>query len=626
MSTNNEKDLEILLGVLDTIHDFHSLDASAKSNCLISVVKNFINFVLYLKPTIRSAYPEYQDIFDKKKLSTVNTTNFKNAFYTFLLTKVPREGKPIIELNNIIINNFKLVFNLENINLSLIIDDNTILYLRTPLYYLIEAFNSHDDANFDIILNFLLNFLDITNTRRIKMRIKSNILSIIDNLTYPRTFFDDITHSNNLIAFKILNDDKLIIDESNVEGVAKYFEKPTRVLYVNNKNTALSFHIDKDLDIIEYLGAKYYIKDNLLCSEYNNIIFKFKRNLVGRDTVSDDSYGIYHLICSIIAIIHEFKIDYDNNNFENIIQNINETINILEEFNKYLVNNIKLLKKIGKRIFKIKNELDKIDLYKYLDLDEFLFLYDTIFNIIDIIKINKNILLNENILTEDEYIIITNLIKNIHIELIYRLNNLFSENTGLEENEFKEAGIKSLLLLKIIKHKDLDKMKNTIDVSDLENLLYKIFKDYYSSGRMNQFICFLLVGAKRYGDWVQALLGKRHYFFIQTSDYYCSYRSLLINGPVFINSKGPSDKDLNNIKVYNFREIPNFDESYIKNNFGIINKSGNRTEHKIDDNHNGLLYTREKYNDHIKTPGISRNYFYKYIKYKTKYNQLKNNW
>ena len=196
----------------------------------------------------------------------------------------------------------------------------------------------------------------------------------------------------------------------------------------------------------------------------------------------------------------------------------------------------------------------------------------------------------------------------------------------MEENEFKELGLKSLLLLKIIRHTDLDKMKKIIDVSDLENLLYKIFKDYYSISKMNQFICFLLVGAKRYGDWVQALLGKRHYFFVQTSDYYCSYRSLLINGPVYINSEGPRDKDLTNITVYNFRQIPNFDESYIKKNFGIINKSGNRTNDKTDDEHNGLLYKRKKYNDNdfIRTPEISRNYFYKYIKYKTKYNQLKN--
>jgi hypothetical protein len=68
MSITYDPDLDILLGVLDTIHDFYNLDSSTDSHCSISVVNNFINFVLFLKPSIRTVYPEYQDIFDKKKL------------------------------------------------------------------------------------------------------------------------------------------------------------------------------------------------------------------------------------------------------------------------------------------------------------------------------------------------------------------------------------------------------------------------------------------------------------------------------------------------------------------------------------------------------------------------------
>ncbi len=406
--------------------------------------------------------------------------------------------------------------------------------------------------------------------------------------------------------------------------IKNIFLKKKSALYINDNNSALNFHINKDIDIINFLGAKYYIEDNLLYSEFEDIIFKFKRNFVGRGNISDDDYGIYQLICSLLNIINDFNTDYINNNFSDIIININETINIIIEFNTYLINNKLLLKKIGKRIFNIKKELDKIDWNKYLDTNSFLVLYNIIFNIIKMIKVNKDILLTENILTETNYLQLINLIMNKNINLIYKLYNLFiDDNNGLNSNIFSINGIKALFLLKVIKHVHLNKMIHIIDISDIEEILYKIFIKYNTLNKMHMFTCFLLVGAKRYADWIQAFLGKRHYFFVQTTDYYCAYRSLLIKGPVIINSKGPFDKDLDNITVYNFREIPEFDESYIKSNFGIINKGTN--EYNINNKKNSLLYSRNKYSDtdFISTPNLSRNYFYKYIKYKTKYNKLK---
>ena len=50
-------------------------------------------------------------------------------------------------------------------------------------------------------------------------------------------------------------------------------------------------------------------------------------------------------------------------------------------------------------------------------------------------------------------------------------------------------------------------------------------------------IIYLAFGAKRYGDWIQQIIGRTLYFFVKTTDFYCILYGILIGAPVIISNK-----------------------------------------------------------------------------------------
>lgn len=614
---DNEKYLEILLGVLDTIHDFYKLDNNNK--CIDKITHRVIDFVLDKEPEIRTKYIDYEDVFNKINLQNVDLTNYKKKIYGFLLKNIKRNSKTAYDINKQIITNFKIVFNISIIDIKKFSDEQ-IISLRIPLYYLIETCRKND-SNFLELLLFILDFMSISiPIAEIEGHIRHNIINITQNVTYPIMFFDDMTSDLNkrLVEFKIINTDKDIIDAAKTEGVDTYFEsKKENRLYIDNKRTSLNFHIKPDEDILNFMGAQFYVNNNLIYCKYNDIIFKVKTNIVGRTT----QYGLYQTICSLFKIVDFFitdisldtRLEMIISNAESFILNFKRNVlrlkNMLIRISEYYKQDIK--KKISLINFSDINSQDINELYKII-LSICLFVQK---------DKNKTKLIYNGIINNTEY----NELINLHKFDLYNKLSLISRN--LDEN----SCIKKKILACIINNSDLISMRQIINIDDLEDVLYLIYSTYYKShdtNSMKNIIAFLLTGAKRYGDWIQVFLGKKHYFFIQTKDYYCMYRSLLIGAPVCIYQNTFGDTNLKKILIYNYENIPNFDTNYIKTYYGLHTylKPNESQITEIDNpNNHGLLYFRNKRSvtDYIKTPNISRNYFYKYIKYKIKYYKLK---
>jgi hypothetical protein len=454
--------------------------------------------------------------------------------------------------------------------------------------------------------------------------IKNNIRNITENATYPVMFFDDMSSNltKSLVEFKIVNIDKEIIDGARTESVNTYFESgKTERLYIDNQTQSLNFHIKPDEDILNFMGSKFYVNNSLIYGEFDGIIFKIKDNIVGRKRI----YGLYQAICSLFKIIDSFYADFILSNHKDI-DYINERI---ESGNLFLLN-------YRNKILKLKDELINIGIYFKSEIQKTILKinFDNI-NSQDITELNKiilNICFYINKEKNKEKLLLNGIISSDTIKKIIKLSNYDLYNRLSRIINLDESNIlKKIFILNILKNPDLLNLRQILNIDDLEEALYLIYLKYYlptNIRNMKNVIAFILTGAKRYGDWIQVNLGKKHYFFVQTKDYYCMFKSLLAKGPVCIFPNKLGDTNLKNVLIYNYEYIPKFNASYIKTYFGLhtyIKENESQITELDNPNNHGLLYFRNRRSntDYIKTPNISRNYFYKYIKYKTKYNQLK---
>ena len=112
----------------------------------------------------------------------------------------------------------------------------------------------------------------------------------------------------------------------------------------------------------------------------------------------------------------------------------------------------------------------------------------------------------------------------------------------------------------------------------------------------------MLFGCKRFGDWIQVYLAKKYYFMLETTDFYCKLYELLVGATTMIKD------ELYNYNPSNDMEMPDY---------RIIDK--NNTIYQQNES-NGIIY---KGLQNVKTTTINRDYFEKYMKYKSKYIELK---
>jgi hypothetical protein len=561
------------LAYYDNVHDFGQLDIN---NNFLSHVKQF-----YIN--------EFgNDLEDKKDLENYVIKEF---FYQNISDKSTK----LSDLNRLIINNFNIVFNVKfnKNNINELISDFNKVRLRHVLYFLIKTKNSS-------ILNFILDFINIKSIIKEKEyeKITELIIQNIDNKkiknrSYPTAFFDDMASglNKNYLNFKVLNIDKQSVDQANVEGIEKYFEnfktgKTNRQLFVNNPNQTLGFKI-LESDTIEVLGCKYYFKDNNIFCEYKDIQLIILKNSVGRlrqkkyyKEDNETENGIYQKV-------KQFNDYLKNKNYNLNIQNYIDHLAKLSNTNP----SYKYIQIILINIEDLKDEISIEKVSEFLE------------NINSIIISKRK---NTSKMTTEKNLIETSLGKEYNGPFNSSVNNISFNISDMYL--FHKYGITSNDVELTEKQQfEYFYLKNNMNEIIKFDGLYNLYiNDNYRKDNMT-FPIFvnLMFGAKRFGDWIQVNLSKKHYFMLQTKDKLCKVYSYIIGAPVTI--------DFNN-------------ETYIFNYDVPMNLTMKDFYKITEDKHFEQLEDKDK----IIFRGIqdymvkaNRNYFVKYIKYKLKYTQLK---
>ncbi len=145
-----------------------------------------------------------------------------------------------------------------------------------------------------------------------------------------------------------------------------------------------------------------------------------------------------------------------------------------------------------------------------------------------------------------------------------------------------------------------------IYINQMEIIVNENVPDQYS------IIVFLIMGAKRLGDWLQVEISKRNYMLLRTIDTYCKHYSILSGGPI--------------IKLIDTELVVfNWKPQYTPPDYGFIRQhmvtydTGSKQTQQISEPKKIKLNLGQR----IEIP-LDRTFFSKYIKYKTKYLKLKN--
>jgi hypothetical protein len=604
------------LALIDSYHDFFEMD---NENKYLEYFQKFIKF-----------------IDDNYKISkNVNNDKFKNKIKNEIIENNPKEGKTIKNLNDIIVDNFNIIFDFTNnkkcikndIIFNTLLSDNEKIMLRQQLYYLIK--NKNDKQISNELINFILRYMNLDiYTGEITTDIKNNILKNLknnsfNNITYPLTYFDDMTSGLNLkyFRFNILNLNKNLIDGSKTSSISTYFNnyengKTNRKLLLNNIDDSIGFIVENKKDVIEIFDSKFYIDNNDIVSEYKNKIkFRLFSNTVGRN----ENNGIYQITHYIIQIIKNISNNIQQPNLDN---NPNE---ILKTLKQKLTNNILELNKLNSLDDKsIMNSIKNIEgrknnnkksLNKYKDeIDTLIKDASYLNNNINNIKFNNNYfkylekikIFIEN--TQHSKKILDDLKINLDFNDMMYLNYDYNK---LKKISNKELALQIIFFEEIYKNKN--NLSNIIDISDLHIQLKNLYIEFENDlDIVIGCLVNLLFGCKRFGDWIQVNLSKKFYFMLQTDDFYCKLYAYLIGAPVIIDNKFYNYNPPDDLKFNEnlFRKIK-LDDEKNENLFKIKSKSKN-----------SIIYKSLK---DINTNSLERYYYQKYLKYKNKYIKLKNN-
>ena len=172
----------------------------------------------------------------------------------------------------------------------------------------------------------------------------------------------------------------------------------------------------------------------------------------------------------------------------------------------------------------------------------------------------------------------------------------------------------------IITEKELDAIRKFIIIDEI---FYESLLRLTKYGNSNEIIITLLFGVKEFGDRIQMEISKRNNFYLQTGDLLCKLYGILIKAPVLW-----IDNNYN-MTAYNYDTI---DTENIKNiNINFDPRSMNIIHRRFHEN-TGRIFGKTKLKTSIpkiitnltnKITPFERIYYNKYIKYKTKYLELK---
>jgi hypothetical protein len=218
--------------------------------------------------------------------------------------------------------------------------------------------------------------------------------------------------------------------------------------------------------------------------------------------------------------------------------------------------------------------------------------------------------------------------------LIYKIT---IKNNAIGNN--KSIGLNGLLndIFTDLKNKDNKDNKKIITFSETKFIINDspivVFsdKDKFStllSTNMNKFkeiMIVLVLGSKRFGDWIQMQMSKDLYFYLKTNDLLCKLYGILIGAPTFIpiyllegteKINGDENPDCGIPLMYFCSKNPLINvasQSYSRAiSASLVSEPYNHSQYRIE------------HPIHIDTPD-SRVFFTKYLKYKQKYLEQKIN-
>ncbi len=647
-----KNNLIIILGILDNLHDLFSItiknDSADNKRMFEYTLNQYKQFYLdYLgKNGINVKMepfnnPIFDGIFNRNPIKNVNIN--KDKIITYVIDELKRLPISLTDINSTIINNFEIVFDIDtNIvsifttNLNTVVTNDEKILLRMPLYNLIKNFT---DELFDFFMNYFnLDILDNSFIEKIKKQVKKNIKRITNNTTYPNTYLSDTTTGltqKRLFNFNIMNISKSEIDQAKTPKPETYFDnydnaKNYQGLFLED-NTALGIKV-LETDKLDYIKLSCYLKDHLIQCNLTDqkLLLKFKKNNVGR---KDDGYGLYQLLQDLkniyeLSLVADVPVLLDD--FYDTFTKLQDTIDaILLLLNKVTID--KFTDDYIKRSYYLLSFYPRSNTIKELNI-KYKLLYGKIDDLKSILKstgnhMNKyeqiklfwkilsdtrdnysNIKLLEilGVLSLDECEDLLNYCKNISL---LEINKEYLEKLSLFGNNIDDyyvggimtdKGLQFALYYYILNTKQIEEV---IDTNNLYMILFNIHKLYSSSNLVFGCLVFILFGAKRFGDWVQAQIAKKYYFMLQSDDQYCQLYSYVIGGPVILKNN-----------IYNLEMPNNLNEATIKV-LGSVDKTGKVSN--LDNQH--ILYRGIKT---VQTPEVSRIYFHKYMKYKIKYYDL----
>ncbi len=645
MKTN----LILLVAIIDSFHDFHKIDIDEMcfKKLFIFLLKDNSEQITL---TINKLNFQINNQFDFFK--SANNPKFKELILVQINKIYNISGIKHNEINDKIINNFNELFDFsikntcvdENINFKNLMSNEHKIKLRLVLYNLIK--NKKNNVLTDKLINFILKYLnlDVLNLNTTK-QIKENIISNLHNKTYenevyPITYLDDTTVGLNkkYFMFNILNTDKQYIDGALTTGIEKYLannanEKGNNNIILSDESTTLGISVSEH-DIIELLGFKWYLKNKQITCEYKNIQLKLISNTVGRNNKDDINNGIYQLTCKLLKL------------YEKIYAKIKtDSINQLQfEYELQIFEAQRKIKKIFNQLSQVINEIKNYN----FDLFD-----DKIFGIL---KQEQNYVKKDYRTIQNKKLEIKNLIENYNNILLF-INkvikfknpnkaistiNLYIEQVNGQIDFLKKLGlpvnkinkilitVHEISLLEYVLSNNLDgpinitnenviqlvffdyvqqvknEINNIIFIDDLHVQLFNLYWNFKADLELGLgCLVFMLFGAKRFGDWIQMHLSKKHWFILQTNDFYCKVYGYLIGAPVIFD-------DI----IYNY--LPP-DDLKITGDFMAVTVNSIKNLQNYTGEKN-LIYKSLK---DVKTDDVSRMYFNKYIKYKQKYLKLK---
>jgi len=577
---NNKLDIfKILLSYIDTLHDFSTnkkrLNNLFKFYNEYYFTNNLDILILdkkynYIRKILQNNGDNVNDKLNRYIiLNNIYTSLNNNELIQYHDSNYKTKNYNYNKINKISLSDFKKVL-LQNFKfITHNINDLEVLYRMID----------YNGSN-----NLIYNKIKLSNNKEL-FYLNDNTIELI---FYQRDIFYKLIkniENNNENQTEIIL--KFILSDNNNDDDNKYYDKYEKLII---KNIFNGLNNDKIQPINFPIS---YIND----TETDNIdgienIYKFKINNSQKE------------------VIDQAKISTNNNNSETSTNRKNATLDKLIEKQFNTENN------------KIKENI-KID-KSFHNYYEQKYKYNNINKInLELINFNKSLSYMKN----DDFEINMSLIKDnnkytIQLLFIDIKNNIKYSFNYKNDNSITE--ISNLIDLyisnqygKIDKYFIIKKDNEPLLIKEFNNELLKIIKknkkikEYYNV--RNGIMLFIITSFKRFGDWYQQLISQYTYLYIITSDFYAKLFGIINKSPVIINEYKTGEYYL-----YNFlpnEELASSNEIEFKHSENLIHpksKFGINNSTDLDENR----YYKNKINNH--------DFYHKYLKYKNKYNKLKN--